>query len=907
MPQPASRQRGSRLPIVFVGPSLPVEHARDLLAADYRPPIRRGDLEEAPPGSVVAIIDGVFDQNLAVSTTEIRAALGRGVHVFGASSMGALRAVEVPGMRGVGRVYEMYRSGVIDGDDEVAIIFDPQTMRPLCEPLVNIRYAVERLATPGTISRELAAAIMRAAQRLPYFERSYPRILRQIGLGDRDEVSHLASMLASYDLKGEDAVTLLEQLRDLKFRQAPPRSSHVTADDTHHAEPAPDALEDTSVHCWEFGPPLPFREVVTFMTLTGILPKYAVRAGERIGDGEVVKLQMPPEPSPQTLMQRLLAQTARAWSWATAEEVDTSLSDLGLGHPAVEAGLAWQVEAERRAMALTRAGSPPFLEALRVELFLDDLALKRETVRALGLDWLAERSRRSGNRRLSARERDAAAGKLCQLLDVRDERTAVELLGWWGVSPEAVREFIMRLAFARRPVGYTQPPWPAAARRRHPWLRSSPKAAGSRRFCTTPSHAFSVLKPLQSVVGITRVAVITGLRTIGIPNAQAFRPDGEWSSTVGSGKSESIIGAKVGAMMEEMEKWAQEEFARRAPTSGFEVASFNQLRHRGRRAIDPSTLDLPYDTCYAEGLEIGWYACADLAGGGTALVPAAAITHRRIPNDIYYSSRGGRKTLTTNGLASGMTIAEALTHALCEYIERHALVVDAVSGGNPGGPRPTRRPFLDLETAPRSTRRLMGKIARAGYHLAVRDITSDVRVPTFNATIFLSEGSTEGRLFNDGWQRANGWAAHPDPETAVNMAILEASQTIMTHVAGAREDLVLQARSLGRHERTNSRSRAAVAAEMGAYAPRLRFSSIPGLSSDDAAEDVRWIIERLKEAGCGHVLAADYTTDRIKPVRVVRVIIPGLETINPFHTGLGARRAILSDLLPAPGCEGSVR
>jgi ribosomal protein S12 methylthiotransferase accessory factor len=170
-------------------------------------------------------------------------------------------------------------------------------------------------------------------------------------------------------------------------------------------------------------------------------------------------------------------------------------------------------------------------------------------------------------------------------------------------------------------------------------------------------------------------------------------------------------------------------------------------------------------------------------------------------------------------------------------------------------------------------------------------------VPTFNSTIYLSEGSIEGQLFHDDLQRASGWAAHPDPETAINMSILEASQTIMTHVAGAREDLVLQARSLGRHERTDSRSRSAFARELDDDAPKRNFADIEGLSSDDAAEDVRWIIKQIAAVGYRHAIVADYSTPEIKPVRVVRAIVPGLETINPFHTGVRGRMAVLSDMI----------
>src|SRR4030095_4832221 len=97
-------------------------------------------------------------------------------------------------------------------DDEVALVFDPETLRPTSEPPVNMRHATERLARPGTVAAQFAAKLLGAAKRLFYPERSYPRILHDAGIEDRTIAKQLASMLASYDLKREDAMTLLEQL-----------------------------------------------------------------------------------------------------------------------------------------------------------------------------------------------------------------------------------------------------------------------------------------------------------------------------------------------------------------------------------------------------------------------------------------------------------------------------------------------------------------------------------------------------------------------------------------------------------------------------------------------------------------------------------------------------------------------
>ena len=106
------------LPIVFLGPSLEREKASSILQAEYRPPVRRGDLEQIEGPTTVAIIDGVFEQSRSVSPRELIAAAGRGVRIVGCSSMGALRAAEVPkAMVGYGKVFSMYRDGTLADHD----------------------------------------------------------------------------------------------------------------------------------------------------------------------------------------------------------------------------------------------------------------------------------------------------------------------------------------------------------------------------------------------------------------------------------------------------------------------------------------------------------------------------------------------------------------------------------------------------------------------------------------------------------------------------------------------------------------------------------------------------------------------------------------------------------------------
>src|SRR4051812_32650349 len=114
---------------VFLGPSLPASEASQVLEATYLPPVQQGDilrlLERKP--KFIGIIDGYFETVPAVWHKEILFAMSSGVHVFGAASMGALRAAELHpfGMVGVGTIFEWYRDGMVSGDDEVAIRHGP--------------------------------------------------------------------------------------------------------------------------------------------------------------------------------------------------------------------------------------------------------------------------------------------------------------------------------------------------------------------------------------------------------------------------------------------------------------------------------------------------------------------------------------------------------------------------------------------------------------------------------------------------------------------------------------------------------------------------------------------------------------------------------------------------------------
>lgn len=200
--------------VVYLGPTLDRAEAEGILAAEYLPPICRGDLGRLPESvRFVGIVDGEFYQSLAVSPKEVLALLRRGVHVFGASSMGALRAAETHryGMIGVGGVFEMYRDGVLDGDDEVALVYEAESYRGLSEPLVNLRQALTMARDAGVISAvdcEELTSLMKAT----YFpDRSYKALERLC-----PALTDYFSDIALPDLKREDAIAMLQAISKLR-------------------------------------------------------------------------------------------------------------------------------------------------------------------------------------------------------------------------------------------------------------------------------------------------------------------------------------------------------------------------------------------------------------------------------------------------------------------------------------------------------------------------------------------------------------------------------------------------------------------------------------------------------------------------------------------------------------------
>ena len=674
--QQAEQKQKNHRPIVFIGPSLPLDVARRTLPnADYRAPIKRGDLVKVGSGTVVGIIDGVFGETLAISPGEIRDAIDRGVAIYGAASMGALRAAEIPKVKGVGRIFEMYRSGAIDRDDEVALLFAPETYQPLTVPLINFRYAVERLMRSTTLRREDGNALIEACAKLHYKRRTYQEIFDNSELARNKDVKDIIQLLKSFDLKRDDAQFLLETLADLKEYpvEIPISKPEDSTSESVAIETRVQTIEDINapILVWESGDAANFTDLIAFLKVTGTYEDFARKAigrfaaaGTPVRSTSTESIYNSPEDE-LNAAQGLLDATRLIWGWESPEEAHITMRDLGLGLLDVASTLEAEASAKRVVAMFSRSHPIMFLKALRSELWLNNVALKHEVMRLGALNYFAKKGLAEGPP--TVKELDGAKRTISRLRMAMQWSMVQADLSNLGMSVSEQDEITRKFALARRAtkpilkaIGQPSTPGKPSTSRVADWnalglqFKSSTKAKGSNRFRLSTPKAINTGEKIAKQIGIVRIGMVGELDTLGIHVAQAFGGRSGWSASFSSGKAESKEGARIGSIMEEVEIYAQDACEIPLETQ----ASYGNSATK-KTMIDPLLLGLPYDSRYHENLEIEWSSCIDLLKCAAVLIPTASLVSPRIANDIFYSPRLGGKIFSSSGLGSGFYLGRS--------------------------------------------------------------------------------------------------------------------------------------------------------------------------------------------------------------------------------------------------------
>jgi ribosomal protein S12 methylthiotransferase accessory factor len=344
-------------------------------------------------------------------------------------------------------------------------------------------------------------------------------------------------------------------------------------------------------------------------------------------------------------------------------------------------------------------------------------------------------------------------------------------------------------------------------------------------------------------LGITRIADLTGLDTLGVPVWSAIRPNGRSLST-SQGKGLSDQHAIASALMESIETWHAEHVAlpRRRATFRTLGKGLGRLPRAGRACPDPDRV-------------IDWVEGWDLAAGAPAWVPLEAVTL----DTVFPPGYAPVFDVSSNGLASGNHPAEAIVHAVCEVIERDAEARWRAARGD-------RR--VDLETIPGAAGALVARLGRAGVHVTVWDLTSDLGVPVHGCAILEDPREPSWRSLG----LYQGFGCHLDPEVSVIRAVTEAVQTRVTYIAGSRDDFFP-----GDYARATDQELLAGIWDQLTAAPRdgwVDLAAAPRLAGDTFEADLAVLLERL----AGHRVIAVDLSRRAHGIPVVKVLIPGRAT-----------------------------
>lgn len=211
------------VPVIFLGPSLSIEKAKTIFPlADFRAPARKGDFHKLAKENVqfVGFIDGVFLQDYPPTPIEVYSLLQKeNITLAGAASLGALRAVELEkfGMIGIGKIFELYKKGIVDSDDEVAVTFSKDDYRLQSEALIDIRYTLYHACKEGIINTETKKTLEKTAKSIYFPYRNYDELFERVNSTiDNKTLENLRKYIKNNrrSLKEEDSIKLIEFLKE---------------------------------------------------------------------------------------------------------------------------------------------------------------------------------------------------------------------------------------------------------------------------------------------------------------------------------------------------------------------------------------------------------------------------------------------------------------------------------------------------------------------------------------------------------------------------------------------------------------------------------------------------------------------------------------------------------------------
>jgi YcaO-like protein with predicted kinase domain len=382
-----------------------------------------------------------------------------------------------------------------------------------------------------------------------------------------------------------------------------------------------------------------------------------------------------------------------------------------------------------------------------------------------------------------------------------------------------------------------------------------------------PEFTLERVRPAAAKIGVTRIANLTGLDRIGIPVVAVIRPNSR-SYSVAQGKGITLEAAKVSGVMESLENFHAED-----ASLPLRLGRVDELRSRFRL---PDLAGLPRlaTSTFTEQRPVLWAeGGVDLVSGEPMLLPYEVVhLDFRVPRP----QGAGCFLMSSNGLASGNHILEAMSHALCELIERDANTLWQVSGE---GARRARRLDLDTVDDP-ACLALLARFEAAAIDVIAWDTTTDIGVASVLCDVIDRDPQVTQPM-----PAIRGSGCHPCRRIALSRALTEAAQGRLTRISGSRDDL-----SNHVFNDTTARRMAVEARALFEQPATASFARMPDAQHETVEDDIQWICGALQDRGLRQIIAVDLTRPDLK-VPVVKVVVPYLEATVELPGYVPGRRA----------------
>jgi ribosomal protein S12 methylthiotransferase accessory factor len=328
------------------------------------------------------------------------------------------------------------------------------------------------------------------------------------------------------------------------------------------------------------------------------------------------------------------------------------------------------------------------------------------------------------------------------------------------------------------------------------------------------------------------------------------------------------VAAEVSGIMESLEFFHAENVS-----EPLLFGSYEQLRYV-HDLVDPDVLPRNAVGRFAPDFKLPWIRGVDLVAGEPRWVPYELVhTDFTLP----LPAGSGCFPMTSNGLASGNHLWEAVSHGLAEVVERDAATLFSLLSPEE---RAARRVDPDSVDDP-ECRALLGAYARAGVAVAIFEMTSDAAIPVFRAVIADRELDPARPLGT-----STGTGCHPSREIALSRALTEAAQARLTVIAGSRDDLPREryddAADLVHLQRRRER--------LLSGSPRRSFHDAPTFAGESIGADVAWQEDQLMAVGIRNIVVVDLTKPEFA-IPVARVLVPELEPARDVPGWVPGRRA----------------